>query len=198
MDLVLMGNQWIDSMVRAVGEEGQYAIITATLTNEFMAKRTEEMEAYAKEKYPNLELVAIESCDADPQKAYQISKDLIAKYPDIKCLVTSATEAFSSGAKAIEDEGKIGDIYVVGGITPNLAKPAFESGAAKESVMWDPGEWAGFAVKVASEILEGKSYEKVGKVDIEGYPEAELAKEGILYYNNLITFTPENVDDYDF
>lgn len=198
MDLTEMGKEWIDSMVRTIGEEGQYAIITATLTNEFMAKRVDVMKQYAQEKYPKLELVAVESCDADPQKAYQISKDLLTKYPDIKCLATSATEAFSSGAKAIEDEGKIGEVFVVGGITPELAKPAFESGAAKESVLWDPGKWAGFAVTVAAKTLEGETFDKEGKIDLEGYPKAEVVGDDTLYYHEILIFTPENVDEYNF
>lgn len=198
MDLVEMGKVWIDSMVRTVGESGEYAIITATLTNEFMTKRVDIMKEYAAEEYPDLELVAVESCDADPQKAYQIAKDLITKYPDLKCITTSSTEAFSSAAKAIEDEGMIGKIYVVGGLTPELAKPAFESGAAIESVLWDPGKWAAFGVTIASELVEGKAFNEVGKVDIPGYPEAEQISDDTIYYHELLVFTPENVDDYDF
>jgi ABC-type sugar transport system substrate-binding protein len=198
MDLTIIGNAWIDSMVRSVGDSGQYAIIMATLTNEFMNKRIENMKEYAAEKYPHLELMTVESCDADPQKAYQISKDLLTKYPDLKCIATVSTEAFSSAAKAIEDEGKIGKVYVVGGLTPNLAKPAFKSGASLESVLWDPGKWAGFAVSVAAQVVEGKKFDKLGKVDIAGYPKAELVTPDTLYYYELLTFTPGNVDQYDF
>ncbi|ABI67761.1 putative sugar ABC transporter, substrate-binding protein [Syntrophomonas wolfei subsp. wolfei str. Goettingen G311] len=198
MDLVVMGNEWIESMVRSVGDEGEYAIVMATLTNEFMNKRIDNMKKYAAEKYPKLKLVAVESCDADPQKAYQISKDLLTKYPNLKCIATSSTEAFSSAAKAIEDDGKIGQVYVVGGLTPNLAKPAFKSGAAKEAVLWDPGKWAGFGVTIATQLIEGKTFDKVGKVEITGFPKAELFAPGILYYHELLTFTPENVDRYDF
>ncbi len=199
MDLVILGNAWVDSMVRSIGDSGQYAIIAATLTNEFMSSRIENMKEYAAEKYPDLELVTVESCDADPQKAYQISKDLITTYPDLKCIATISTEAFGSAAKAIEDEGKIGEIYVVGGITPSLAKSSFESGAALESVLWDPGKWAGFAVTIAAQLVEGKTYNtELGKVDIPGYPEAELVSADTLYYYELLTFTPDNVDQYDF
>jgi len=198
MDLTIIGNAWIDSMVRSSGDSGQYAIIMATLTNEFMNKRIENMKEYAAEKYPNLKLMTVESCDADPQKAYQISKDLIMKYPDLKCIATVSTEAFSSAAKAIEDEGKIGKVYVVGGLTPNLAKPAFKSGASLESVLWDPGKWAGFAVSVAAQVVEGKKFDQLGKVDITGYPKAELVTKDTLYYYELLTFTPNNVDQYDF
>lgn len=198
MNLDLIGNEWIDSMVRSVGDSGEYAIVTATLTNEFMNKRVENMKKYAAEKYPNLKLLTVQACDADPQKAYQIVKDLITKYPNIKCIATVSTEAYSSAAKVIEDEGKIGKIYVVGGITPNLAKSAFESGAAKESVLWDPGKWAGFAVTTAAQIVEGKKFDKIGNVEIPGYPKAELVSPDTLFYHEMLTFTPENVNNYDF
>ena len=105
---------------------------------------------------------------------------------------------FACAAKAVEDDGKSGKIYVVGGLTPNLAKPAFKSGASKEAVLWDPGKWAGFGVTVAAQLIEGKTFDKVGKVDIPGYPKAELFEPGILYYHELLTFTPENVEQYKF
>lgn len=198
MDLVLMGNDWVDSMVRTIGEEGQYAIITATTTNEFMNERIENMKAYAAEKYPNLELLTVESCDADTQKAYQISQDLITRYPDMKCILTVSTEAYTSAAKVIEDTGKVGEVYVAGGVMPSMAKSAFESGAAEESVLWDPGQWAGFAVEVAGQLVEGKEFVVGEDPEIPGFENAEVVSEDMLYYHELMTFTKDNVDDYDF
>jgi rhamnose transport system substrate-binding protein len=198
MDLVLMGNEWIDSMVRTIGDRGEYAIVAATLTNQAMADRVENMKKYAAQKYPNLKLVSIEDCNADPQKAYQIATDLMTKYPDLKCICTSSTEAFSSGAKAIQDAGKIGKVFVAGGITPKEVKPAFESGAAKEAVLWDPGKWAGFAVTIAAQLVEGKLFTKTGPVSIPSYPKAELFSSDTFYYYELLTFTPQNVSQYNF
>jgi rhamnose transport system substrate-binding protein len=198
MDLVLMGNEWIDSMVKTIGDSGEYAIVAATLTNQAMADRVDNMKKYAAQKYPNLKLVSIEDCNADPQKAYQIAMDLMTKYPNLKCICTSSTEAFSSGAKAIQDAGKIGKVYVAGGITPSQVKPAFESGAAKEAVLWDPGKWAGFAVTIAAQLVEGKTFTKIGPVNITGYPKAELFSVDTFYYHELITFTPDNVNQYNY
>lgn len=198
MDLVLMGNDWVDSMVRTIGDEGQYAIITATTTNEFMNKRIENMKEYAKEKYPKLELLTVESCDADTQKAYQISKDLITKYPDMKCILTVATEAYTAAAKVIEDENKIGEVYVAGGVMPSMAKSAFESGAAKESVLWDPGQWAGFATEIAGMLAEGKTIKAGEELKVPGFDDVEVVSDDTVYYHELMTFTKDNVNDYDF
>lgn len=198
MDLVMMGNDWVDSMVRTIGEKGQYAIITATTTNEFMNKRIENMKEYAAEKYPDLELLTVESCDADTQKAYQISQDLITKYPDMKCILTVSTEAYTAAAKVVEDENKIGDVYVAGGVMPSMAKSAFESGAAEESVLWDPGQWAGFAVEVAGQLVEGKTFKEGQDADIKGFDNVEVVSSDMMYYHELLTFTKDNVDDYDF
>ena len=198
MDLVLMGNDWVDSMVRTIGEEGQYAIITATTTNEFMNQRIENMKTYAAENYPDLELLTVESCDADTQKAYQISQDLITRYPEMKCILTVSTEAYTSAAKAIEDMGVIGDVYVAGGVMPSMAKSAFESGAAEESVLWDPGQWAGFAVEVAGQLVEDKTFTPGEDPEIPGFENVEVAAEDTLYYHEPMIFTKDNVDDYDF
>ncbi len=198
MDLVLMGNDWVDSMVRTIGEEGQYAIITATTTNEFMNQRIDNMKKYAAEEYPGLELLTVESCDADTQKAYQISQDLITRYPEMKCILTVSTEAYTSAAKAIEDMGVIGDVYVAGGVMPSMAKSAFESGAAEESVLWDPGQWAGFAVEVAGQLVEDKTFTPGEDPEISGFENVEVAAEDTLYYHEPMIFTKDNVDDYDF
>ncbi len=74
MDLVEMGNYWVDSMVRTIGEEGQYAIITATMTNEFMNSRIENMKAYAAENYPGLELSPWNPATPTPRKPIRSPK----------------------------------------------------------------------------------------------------------------------------
>ncbi len=62
--------------------------------------------------------------------------------------------------------------------------------------MWDPGDWAAFAVKVAINLVEGVEMPE-GKVDIPGFPDA--TREGdLVYFWKTLVFTPENVDEYDF
>ncbi|HHT66388.1 MAG: substrate-binding domain-containing protein [Caldicoprobacterales bacterium] len=196
MDLAELGVPMVEEMVKTIGDEGEFAIITGVLTNEFLQARINRILEYIEEKYPKLECVAVEGMDEDPEKCFAVAQNIIAAYPNIKAIMSNVSTGMGPIGKAIEQEGMIGKIYVTGQSTPNLAKPVFESGAAESAVLWDPGDWAAFAVKAAINLVEGADMPQ-GKVNIEGFPDA--TREGdLLYFWKTLVFTKDNVDDFDF
>lgn len=197
MDLTELGVPMIESVVKSIGDSGEYAIVTGVLTNEFLKARIELCEAYAKEKYPNLKLVTVEGGDSDPQKAYAVTKNILTAYPDVKAIVSNVSDSLGAVASAIEDSGKLGEVYACGMSTPNLAKPAMESGACTNAFLWDPAKWQSWAVTLAAALVEGKDLPE-GKLDLDGFPQAEKVSEDTYYYYETFEFTPENIKDFDF
>jgi len=196
MDLAELGVPMVEEMVNTIGDEGEFAIITGVLTNEFLQARINRILEYIEEKYPKLKCVAIEGMDEDPEKCFAVAQNIIAAYPNIKAIMSNVSTGLGPIGKAIEQEGKIGQIYACGQSTPNLAKPVFESGAAKSAVLWDPGDWAAFAVTIAVNLLEGVEMPE-GKCNIEGFPDATRESD-VFYFWKTLTFTKDNVDQYDF
>lgn len=196
MDLAELGVPMVEEMVKTIGDEGEFAIVTGVLTNEFLQARIKRIEEYIAEKYPKLKCVAIEGMDEDPQKAFAVTQNIIAAHPNIKAIMSNVSTGLAPIGKAIEQEGKIGQIYATGQSTPQLAKPVLESGAAKSAVLWDPGDWAAFATTIAANLVEGVEMPE-GKANIDGFPDATRQGD-VFYFWKTLVFTKDNVDQFDF
>jgi len=197
MDLAELGIPQVESIVDSIGEEGKYAIITGVLTNELLQKRIDFCLEYAKEKYPGLECVTVEGMDEDPEKAYSVAMNIMTAYPDVKAIMSNVSTGVGPISSAIEDAGKIGEVYACGQSTPNLAKPGMASGACKSAVLWDTGKWQAWAVTIAANLIEGKDM-PVGKLDIAGFPRAERLDGNVFYFYETFEFTPENINNFNF
>ena len=197
MDLSELGIPQVESIVDSIGEEGQVAIVTGVLTNELLQKRIDYCISYAAEKYPGLEFVTIESMDEDAEKCYEVAMNIMTAYPEVTAIMSNVSTGVGPISAAIEDAGKIGEVYACGQSTPNLAKPGMESGACVSAILWDVAKWQAWAVTLAANLVEGVEL-PMGPLSIEGFEGAERFAEDIYYYYETFTFTPENINEYDF
>ena len=197
MDLSELGIPQVESIVDSIGEEGDVAIVTGVLTNELLQKRIEYCKEYAAEKYPGLNFVTVESMDEDAEKCYEVAMNILTAYPDVKAIMSNVSTGVGPISSAIEDAGKIGEVFACGQSTPNLAKPGMASGACVNAVLWDTAKWQSWAVTIAANLVEGVDM-PVGKLNIEGFEEGERLEDNIFYYYETFTFTPDNINDFDF
>jgi len=197
MDLAELGIPQVESIVDSIGEEGQYAIITGVLTNELLQKRIDFCLEYAQEKYPGLECVTVEGMDEDPEKCYTVAMNIMTAYPEVKAIMSNVSTGVGPISSAIEDAGMIGKVYACGQSTPNLAKPGMESGACVSAVLWDTAKWQAWAVTIAANLIEGVEM-PVGPLSIPGFEGAERLEGNVFYFYETFTFTPENINNFNF
>ena len=187
------------SYSEVLGDSFEYAIITSSLTSEQMVARANYMVEYAKKTYPGLIFVGMESGEGDAQKNYNAAVSLMQANPDLKVIMSNASDALGPIAEAIAAEGRIGEIYGAGMTTPNLAKPGFESGAVLGGCMlWSPAKWADFAVHVIDGVFNGEVYGKDKELNIEGFPDAYMVSDDEFWYMELQEYTSENIGEFDF
>ncbi len=197
MDLSELGIPQVESIVDSIGETGKYAIITGVLTNELLNKRIDFCLDYAKEKYPGLECVTIEGMDEDPEKCYNVAMNIMTAYPEVKAIMSNVSTGVGPISAAIEDAGMIGKVYACGQSTPNLAKPGMESGACVSAVLWDTAKWQAWAVTIAANLIEGVDM-PVGPLSIPGFEGSERLEDNIFYFYETFTFTPDNINNFNF
>lgn len=198
-----MGKFMVDCMYNAhldtLGDSYEWAMITSSLTSEQMIARADYMVKYAEETYPGLKYMGIESGESDAQKNYNAAVTLMQANPDLKVIMSNASDALGPIAEAIAAEGKIGQVYGTGMTTPNLAKPGFESGAIIGGAMlWSPAKWGRFAVTLVNEVLNGATYTLGEEFEIPGFPNAVQFAADEFRYNELQEYTKENINDFNF
>ncbi|MBQ8507859.1 MAG: substrate-binding domain-containing protein [Clostridia bacterium] len=196
---IFMVDCMYNAHLETLGDSYEWAIITSSLTSEQMIARCDAMVAYAEEKYPGLKFVGLESGESDALKNYNAAVSLMQANPDLKVIMSNASDALGPIAEAIAAEGRIGEVYGTGMTTPNLAKPGFESGAIiGGGMLWSPAKWGRFAVTLCNEVMNGATYPFGEEFEIPGFPNAIQFAADEFRYNELQEYTKENINDFNF
>lgn len=197
------GEFMMESLASQMGGSGEYTTMVGSLSNGSHSIWQNAGVAYATEKYPDMTLLAddprVESND-DTEKAYEKTKELLKKYPDLKGIVGASSADLPGIAKALEELDKVNTVFAAGLGTPNKCRQFLESGTLKETCTWDPAG-AGYAMcSLALKILQGETVQNGMDLGIDGYHSITFSadSDNCLEGAGMITITKDNVNDYDF
>lgn len=162
-----------DLLVQGMGTDtGDYAILTGGLSAANLNTWLDFGLAYAKTKYPGLNLIADRiPTDEKQQVAYQKTLDLITAYPNLKGIVCVSTPTPIGAAQAVQE--KSAQITVVGSAMPTDSGPYLESGSLYASTLWDPSTLGYLTVVLANNLLKGQNpsngqdIANVGKITVK-------------------------------
>lgn len=192
-----LGRHLMDNVAKGIGENGDFAIVTASLTAANQNTWIKWMKEQQKEKYPNVNLVTIVPSEEDQQKAFIQTQNLLKAYPNLKAIAAISTVAQPGAAQAIEQLGMSGKIKLYGLATPNGMRQYIKSGTADSATLWEPKKLGYLSVIIAKKVIENKmptnneEIDKVGKINYT--PENTTVIMG-----NPVDFTMENIDKFDF
>jgi rhamnose transport system substrate-binding protein len=192
-----IGEQLIDTAASLTGGEGEFAIITGTLT----ASNLNEWIKYIKERqaseYPNMKLVDIKPCDDQKDKAQQEATNLLSAYPNLKAIIAVCSPAVPGAAEAVKQAGKAGDVKVLGLGLPSENRAYVKEGVTQAVVLWNVEELGYLSIMAAAavakgELVAGASEFKAGKL-------GSIAVTGDnIVLGKPFVFTKENIDQFDF
>lgn len=157
IDSTRFGEQHMDRIAEAMGGEGEYVVYVGSLTvplHNFWADKAIE---HQKAKYPKMRLVAdrfgvAESVD----DSYRTALDVLKAHPDLRGILTFGSQGPIGAGRALKDQGKVGQVSLVGGHSPSQGKDLVKEGVILEGYIWNPVE-AGYAiVSVADMVLKKK------------------------------------------
>jgi rhamnose transport system substrate-binding protein len=191
-----IGNALVDTMAKDSGGKGKFAIITATLTaanqNEWMKYMKERLK-----KYPGMSLVPTKPSNEDQKLAFSTAQDLMKAYPDLKGIWGISSVSFPGAAEAVKQAGKNGKVFVTGLSTPNDMKAYVKGGTVKSVVLWNTMDLGYLTVQAAHAAVKGelKTGDKTLKAGRLG--DKKIAGDNILL-GNILVFTKDNIDKYDF
>ena len=181
-----------------MGETGQWAIAIASLDAANLNIWRHYAEARAKEKYPNLNLVATEVTKEDENFARQKVETLLNAYPELKGIIAFDSNSVPGAAEAVKRAGKIGKVAIVGNSTPGKMRPYIKEGVLQSFYLWDPRALGALTVRLAKLMAEGQPIH--AGMDIPGYGKLVLSQQdpAVVIMADPIRFTKENIDQYDF
>ncbi|MDB6153056.1 MAG: permease component of ribose/xylose/arabinose/galactoside ABC-type transporter [Chthoniobacteraceae bacterium] len=192
-----IGNTLMDEAARLTGEEGEFAIITASLTAANMNEWRKNIEARLAEKYPRMKLVATKPCDDLKDKAQSETTSLLSAYPNLKLVMAICTPAVPGAAEAVKQAGKSGAVKVIGLGLPSENRKYVKEDVTQSVILWKTID-LGYLTIHAANALGGGTL-KPGAVTYKAgrLGDVEIAGDNILLGKPFI-FNKENIDQFDF
>ncbi|MEH7886653.1 autoinducer 2 ABC transporter substrate-binding protein [Bacillus sp. JJ1609] len=194
------GEHLMDKLGQLTNGKGEYATFVGNLTTKSHNEWIDAAVKLQEEKYPSMKLVSDRNESNDDQKtAYEATRELLKKYPNLKGIQGSGMPDAAGAALAVEEMGLTGKVKIVGTSLVSVAGKYLESGSLDMISFWDPAD-AGYAAnKLAYMILEGKEDELKDGVNLGAPGYENLKLDGKVFYGEAwIDVTKENMGDYDF
>ena len=194
-----LGRTLMYHLAAQIDEEGQIGIVSGESTATNLNTWISFMEEQQKEKYPNIEIVDIRYTQGgSSEQALKQAQELMTRYPDLKGLVAVASSTIPGVAQAVQQEGKAGEVKVIGYGSPATVKPFIDSGVMEESILWDAKELGYLTVWAGAMAAQGKEFEEVNEIAGISNPVKWDAENKILLLGEPLVITKDNVDSFDF
>ena len=192
-----IGYALMDETARLCGEEGEFAIITASLTAANQREWQKHIEARLKDKYPKMKLVAVRPSDDLKDKAQSEATALMSANPNLKCLLAICSPGVPGAAEAVKQAGKTGKVKVLGLGLPNENKRYVHEGVTDSVILWNTMDLGYLAVYSANALVKGEL--KAGDKTIKAGTLGEFQIEGDnIMLGKPYIFNKENIDKFDF
>jgi simple sugar transport system substrate-binding protein len=190
------GQAALELLAQGLGGKGDFVVYVGSLT--VPAHNLWEYAALklAKEKYPDLKVVADRfPVSEDQNAARQKSLEVLRTYPNVRGFLAFGSQGGPGAAQAVRDQHVEGAV-VIGTTSPNQAAQYLDDGSMTKSILWDPGEagyamiWLAKQVLDKKEVKEGTEIPTIGKItSLQG---------NTITYDRPLILDKSNRKSYDF
>jgi rhamnose transport system substrate-binding protein len=194
----LIGEKLVTMTQSAIGNTGEIAILSATAqaTNQNIWI-DEAKKVLAQPAYKGLKLVSVVYGDDQTDKSYREAQGLFKSYPNLKAIIAPTTVGVAAAAKAVQDEKKVGSIFVTGLGLPSEMAGHVKSGAVKSFAIWNPIDLGYSAIYAASQFISGKATGKAGeKVSLGRVGTVTIGADGTAAMSSPFTYDATNVEKF--
>jgi len=187
----------MDEAARLTDSEGEFAIITASLTAANMNEWRKNIEARLAEKYPKMKLVDTKPCDDLKDKAQAEATNLLSANPNLKLIMAICSPAVPGAAEAVKQAGKTGTVKVIGLGLPSENRKYVHEGVTQSVVLWKTKDLGYLTVKAAADLANGKLKPGAKEYDAGKLGTLKIEGDSIVLGQPFI-FNDANIDQFDF
>jgi ribose/xylose/arabinose/galactoside ABC-type transport system permease subunit/ABC-type sugar transport system substrate-binding protein len=191
-----IGTSLMDHAGRILNGQGEFAIITASLTAANQIEWQKHIEARRLEKFPNIKMAVLRPCDDRQDKAFDEANTIMNSHPNVKLIMAICSPAVPGAAEAVK-QSRRSDVKVIGLGLPNDNKPYVHAGITDAVVLWNTMDLGYLTIYAAKAVEDGRL--KTGDTSLAAgrLNTVEIAGDNILLGQPL-TFTKSNIDQFDF
>jgi rhamnose transport system substrate-binding protein/rhamnose transport system permease protein len=150
-----IGYALTDGAARVMGDSGELAIITASLSAANQNEWIKFIRERLAQKYPRITLVAIQPSDGDRDRAFAETQTVLKVHPKVKVVMAIAAPAVPGAAEAVKQSGRT-DVKVTGLSLPNMCRAYIKDGVIDHIILWNTADLGALAVATATALVEGR------------------------------------------
>lgn len=151
----LIGEALVKLAAQPVNGKGEIAILSSTPTATNQNAWIAAMKA-ALPSQPGLKLVATVYGEDLADRSYRETVTLLQAHPEVKVIVAPTSIGIVAAAQAVEDQHKVGQVFVTGLGLPSELAGHVTKGSVQSFAIWNPIDLGYGAVYLASDIASGK------------------------------------------
>lgn len=195
-----IGRGQVQLLAKLIGNEGEFAILSATPNatnqNTWIKWMEEELK---KPQYSKMRLVKVAYGNDDDQKSFVETQGLLQAYPKLKGIISPTSVGLAAAARYLSTSPEKGKVVVTGLGTPNQMRAFIKNGTVKAFQLWDPSALGYLAAYAAANLASGNISGKQGESFTAGkLGKRMVGKNGEVVLGPPQTFTSENIDQFNF
>jgi ABC-type sugar transport system substrate-binding protein len=192
-----IGSTLMDEAARLMNNEGEFAIITASLTAANMNEWQRYIEARRAAQYPAVKMVALRPCDDLKDRAQAEATALLSAHPNLKLIMAICSPAVPGAAEAVKQAGRASQVKVMGLGLPSENRRYVKEDVTQSVILWKTEDLGYLTVCAAQALVKGslKPGDRTFKAGSLG--DFEIQGDNILLGKPFL-FNKQNIDQFDF
>jgi rhamnose transport system permease protein len=191
-----IGETLMDRAAKVLGDKGEFAIITASLTASNMIEWQKEIEKRREMKYPGIKMAVLRPCDDLQKKAFDEANTILKAYPDVHLIMAICSPAMPGAAEAVKQSGRH-DVKVLGLGLPKDNKNYVHEGITDCVILWNTLDLGYLTVQAASALKKGTLKPGDHQMQAGRLGTIDILSDNILLGQPFV-FTKDNIDQFDF
>ena len=194
-----LGGFLMDELAKMMGESGEYITMVGSMTMESHNNWADAAVARAETAYPNMKLVDAKRVanDSDAEKAYNLTKELLQQYPNLKGILGTSSFDAPGAARAIKELGLTGKVFAISVAMPSETRTFLKEGVLQAVGLWDPALSAKAMLNLGVAMFKGEKPATGMDLGVEGYKNVEITGTLVVGQGSL-AITKDNVDNFTF
>ena len=191
-----IGHQLMDEAARLLNSEGEFAIITATMTAGNQRDWMKHIEERLK-RYPKMKLVAVRPSDDLKDKAQSEATALMSANPNLKLIMSICSPAVPGAAEAVKQAGKTGKVKVIGLGLPSENRRYVHEGVTDSVILWKTEDLGYLTVQAAVALVRGDLKPGAKSLKAGSLGTFEIVGDNIILGTPFV-FNKGNIDQFNF
>ena len=192
-----IGYGLMDEAARLCGGEGEFAIITASLTAANMNEWQKHIESRRSSQYPGMKMVALRPCDDLKDKAQAEATTLLSAHPNLKLIMAICSPAVPGTAEAVKQAGKAGKVCVIGLGLPSENRKYVKEGVTQTVMLWKVQDLGYLTIEAAVALAKGELKPGATRFQSKRAGDVEIKGDNLLL-GQPFSFNKDNIDQFDF